>query len=144
MDKFYNKAILTFIRLYKYINNCNSIHKLGQYVFGVQKQHARLVLNRNKGEHALLLLRDLTPEDLDSSPSLFLPEAFFLRASGWFRRFVFFWYGCNAFNKFPEPAERFVPILSLASMLLSLDNDHAFPGDAMILQSQEPLLTAIG
>lgn len=68
----------------------------------------------------------------------------FPRASGRASRFSRLAGGRGAFYQRNQPRKRILPILFLASKLLSLDNDEAFARNALIFQRQQFFLIHFG
>jgi len=86
---------------------------------------------------------DFFPQGFDSSPVDFALQAFCFGISGRAGGFAFFGCGEDAFNQIPKSDQRIPPVFPLGSVLLRLDDDDAFPRDAMVSQFQETFLDEI-
>lgn len=83
------------------------------------------------------LLFNISPKCFDLSTFGFVIEAFFLGAAGWFGRFALFWGNGDALNQCLEAVEGIVSILLLGAVLLSLDDNDAVFGDAVVVEVEQ-------
>ena len=87
---------------------------------------------------------DFFPQGFDPASVVLALQAFFLGIAGGAGGFSFLGCGEYAFNEIPKSDQGITPVFSLGAVLLRLDDDDAFPRDAMIIEIQKTFLEVIG
>ena len=91
-----------------------------------------------------LFICDLSSHRFNLRSPVFAIQALSLRATSGSAGFTGF--GCHncTLNQVLESLQRFLPVLFLAAVFLSLDDNNTFFGNALVIQLQYLLLVAIG
>jgi hypothetical protein len=87
---------------------------------------------------------DFFPQGFDPASVDFAFQAFCVGISGGTRGFTLLGCGKDVLHQVPQSYQGLRPVFPLGAVLLRLDDDDAFPGNAMVPQFQEAFFDEIG